>query len=60
MRDRKGVDLDGREGGQNLGGVGGGESKIRILCMKKYIFNKRKLKKITETKQNMYFMKTYK
>lgn len=44
--DRWGVDSNGREGGENLGGVGGGEIMIGIYCMKSLIFNKRKRKKI--------------
>lgn len=30
MRARKGVDLDGKEGGENLRGVVGGETIIRV------------------------------
>ena len=46
MRDRKGVDLDGRRGGEELGGVEGGETIIRIYYVrKKSIFNKRKIEK---------------
>lgn len=40
-RDRKGVDSDGREDGENLGGVGEGETVIRKYCMKN-IYDKRK------------------
>lgn len=41
MRDGKGTDLDGREVGEELRGVGGGETVIRIYCMRKEpIFNK--------------------
>ena len=43
MRDRKGVDLEGRRGGKELGGVVGGETIVMIYYMtKEYIFNKRK------------------
>lgn len=41
MRARKGVDLDGRESEENLRGVVGGETIIRMYG--KYIFNKRKI-----------------
>lgn len=34
MRGRKGVDLDGSKGWKTLGGVGGGETVIRICCAK--------------------------
>lgn len=34
MRDRKGVDLDGRGGGKELGGVGEEETVIRIHCLR--------------------------
>jgi hypothetical protein len=44
MRDRKGVDLEGRRGGEDLGRVEGEESIIRIYYMRKEsIFNKRKI-----------------
>lgn len=33
-RDRKGVDSDGREDGENLGEVGERETVIRKYCMK--------------------------
>jgi hypothetical protein len=35
MRDKKGVDLDGRRGGEELGGVEGGETIIRIYYVEK-------------------------
>ena len=35
MRDRKGVDLDGRDGGEELGGVEGEETVICVYCMRK-------------------------
>lgn len=35
MRDRQEVDLDGRAGGKELGGVDGEETVIRIHCMRK-------------------------
>ena len=38
MRDRKGVDLDGRDGGEELGGVEGEETVIRIYYVRKNIF----------------------
>jgi len=42
MRDRKGVDPERRGGGEDLGGVKGGETVIRIYRMRKEsIFNKR-------------------
>lgn len=41
--DRKGIDLDRREGGEDLGGVRGGENIIRIYCIKESIFSKRKI-----------------
>lgn len=46
-RDRTGVGLDGRGNGKGLGVLGEGETAVRIYCMKKTIFNKRK----TERKQ---------
>lgn len=39
MRDTKGVDPDGREGRSELAGMGGGETIIRICCMKQFTFN---------------------
>jgi hypothetical protein len=43
MRDQIGVDLDARGDREELGGVGIGETVIRIYCMKKrYILSKRK------------------
>lgn len=45
MRDRKGVDLDGRGGGEELGEEGR-ETIVRIYYMReKSIFNKRAKKK---------------
>lgn len=42
MRDRKGVGLGQRGGGEGLGGVEGGETTIRIYCViKDSIFNNR-------------------
>jgi hypothetical protein len=35
MRDRNGVDLNGKGGVEELGGVEGKESVIRTYCMKK-------------------------
>ena len=43
MRDRKGIDPDGKRGGEELGGVEGGEIVIRIYCVRKKS-NKRKQK----------------
>ena len=44
MRDRKGVDLDGKGREEALGGVGGEETITRLYCMRKEsIFNKRKM-----------------
>lgn len=43
---RKGADLGGRGGWENLGKVGGGEPVIRIHCRKNSIFNKRKFRGI--------------
>lgn len=43
MRDRKGVDSEGREGWEELGGVERGKTIIRIYyVIKESIFNKRK------------------
>jgi hypothetical protein len=43
MRDRKGVDLEGRGGGEELGGVEGGKTIIGIYCTREEsILNKRK------------------
>lgn len=48
MRERKGVDPEGRGGGEELRGGGGVETIIRVCCVRKeYIFNKRK-------KENIY------
>lgn len=41
-RDRKGVDLMSREVGRDWEVLGERETIIRIYCMKKYIFNKKK------------------
>lgn len=41
MRDRKGVDLGGREGREELGVVQGGETVLRLYYMKESIFNKK-------------------
>jgi hypothetical protein len=38
MRDRKGVDPEGRGGGEELGGVEGGKTIIWIYCMRKNLF----------------------
>jgi hypothetical protein len=42
MRDTKGVDPDGREGRSELAGMGGGETIIRICCMKNIYLQFRK------------------
>lgn len=39
-----GVDLDRREGGEDLGGTQGGKTIIRIYYMKKYFQVKKTLK----------------
>lgn len=42
MRERKKLDLDGRVGGEKLGGIGGRKIVIRIYyARKKSIFNRR-------------------
>lgn len=42
MRDRKGVNVEGRGYGDDLRGEEGGEATIKILCIRKQnIFNKR-------------------
>ena len=38
MSNRKGVDSDGREDDEELGGVGEGDAVIRIYYMKKIYF----------------------
>lgn len=45
MRDRKGVDADRRQDGEELRRIGGGENIVRLYCMKKNIFNKREKEK---------------
>lgn len=46
MRDRKGMDLDRREGGRNREEWGRGETVVRIYCVRKeFMFNKRKKKR---------------
>jgi hypothetical protein len=43
MRDRRGLDLVGKGGGKELGGVEGGETVNQIYCRKKeFIFNLKK------------------
>jgi hypothetical protein len=39
------VDPEGRSGEDLLGGVGGGETVIRICCVRKTIFNRRENEK---------------
>lgn len=34
--------MGGRDGGEELGGIEGGEIIIRMCCVRKYIFSKRK------------------
>lgn len=43
-RERKGTEADGWESGEELGGIGEREIVIRIYCLEKSIFNKRKEK----------------
>lgn len=41
MRNRKGVDPEGRRDGEELEGVGAGETVLRLHCMRKEsMFNK--------------------
>ena len=60
-RDRKGVSLDEREGGEGLRRPEGGKTKIRIYFIKKFYFqsSKRKKKskiiKIINIDFNMFF-----
>lgn len=42
---RKGVDLDRRGGGENLGRVRGGRTIVSVQCMKQYNFNRRRMRK---------------
>ena len=49
MRDRKGMSTDGKEGEEELGGVGRGKTVIRmygmkIYCIEKSVFNKIKIR----------------
>lgn len=46
MRDRKGGDPDGRRSGEELGGAEGGETIIRIYCVrgKSLLKEKKRLK----------------
>ena len=43
-REKRGVDVEVRGNRENTRGVGGRETIIKIYCMKKYIFNKNKMK----------------
>lgn len=45
MRGRKGVDLDGRGGGEEFGGVRGGETIIRTFPERKVFFSRKGKKK---------------
>lgn len=45
MRDRKGVDADGRRDGEELRGIEEGEIIIRLYCMKKMFSIKEKRKR---------------
>lgn len=45
MSNRNGVDSGGREDGEELGGVGEGETVLLIYCIKKSIFTKTVLRK---------------
>lgn len=38
---RKGVELDGRRGGEKLEEVEGRKTMVRIYCVGKYIYNKK-------------------
>lgn len=38
MRDKKGIDLEGSEGGEDLGRVEGGKTTIGIYCIRKDYF----------------------
>ena len=68
MRDRKGVDPDGKGDGEELGGVGR-ETVIRLYCMRKEsIFNKKgknwktylvKLSTMTISSKHMEFVSVY-
>lgn len=43
MKDRKGMDTEGRRGEEELAGAKAGETIIRLYCLRKEsIFNKRK------------------
>lgn len=49
LRDRKGMNTDGKEGEEELGGVGRGKPVIRmygmkIYCIEKSVFNKMKIR----------------
>ena len=60
MRDRKGVDLNGRAvvGAVGLGGVEGEEIMIRILCEKKNlfpIFFKKRKNSISQLENSKYY-----
>lgn len=50
MRNKETVNLDGRRSGEDLGGILGEETIIRIYCIKKSNFNK--MKKINIIKVN--------
>lgn len=41
MRDRKGVDLEGKGGGEDLGGVEGGEITVRMCYLRKESVSKK-------------------
>lgn len=45
MRDRKGVDLNGRGGGEEFGGVRGEETIIRMFPERKVFFSRKEKKK---------------
>ena len=48
MRDRKGVNLDGRGGGEEFGGVRGGETIIRMFPERKVFFSRKGKKNFIE------------
>jgi hypothetical protein len=57
-RERKGQDLDGRGGGKEFGGSRGRETIVRLYCMGKIYFNKRKIGRTDQTKNEDIFSMT--
>lgn len=54
IRDKKGLDLDGKESGEHLGGVNGREFVFRLYYMRKeYMFNMRENKSFLSAKCNL-------